>query len=648
MIEKRNPFKLRASEYIESDIEFLRLFSPGVIDILPKDNIWKKIQIFQSAPGGGKTSLFRVFTPSSLITLYNNRTKEDYLPLYKKMKGLGVISENGPNLLGVMISCARNYSMLEDLNLDQKYNERLFYSLLNVRLILATMRGALTLNNLSYPDDLDHITIRETPHNDIPTNFPIPGTGKEIFEWARTIEDEVCKTINSFVPTTSEVLTGHDTLYALSIIQPGCIKCDGKIVSDYVLVMLDDVQKLTTQQRKMLKETLRDERHPISIWVSERLEALRPNELLTLGTTTERDINKSIILEDFWRSSSNSKRYENLVIDIANRRSKFARDFPISSFEDCLLDNLDGLQWIDRYNNAINDTSKHVKSKVSLYKKYGEWINDCESFPGAIRQKAINWKVIEILIERDLRKVQQTLDTDLILQNNDLEQKKTPEVLAAAEFFISQEFNIPYYFGISRLSTLASSNIEQFLAMSGELFESYISASLLKRQATLTPDKQELILKNISLQWWGDLPKQIPNGKDVKKFLESINQCAQWETYKPNAPYAPGVTGIAISMNERDKLLNPNLDNNNDRLLSVLSSCISYNLLEVALDIKQGRKTWMVLYLNRWLCLQFKLPLQYGGWRQKSLDELCNWLDYGFKPPERLGRRRSVSISPRD
>jgi hypothetical protein len=183
---------------------------------------------------------------------------------------------------------------------------------------------------------------------------------------------------------------------------------------------------------------------------------------------------------------------------------------------------------------------------------------------------------------------------------------------------------------------LASSNIEQFLALAGDLFEEIISAALLRRPTVLAPDRQEFILRKVVQQRWEEIPRRIPNGRDVQKLLEAIHQFARWETDKPNAPYAPGVTGIALAMTDRDKLINPKIRLQHpeyDRLALIISACLSHNLLEASLDRSQGQrgKTWMILYLNRWLCLLFGLPLQYGGWRPRTPDELQKWLDHGFR-----------------
>ena len=114
----RNPFRIRFSENIMSDSDFLRLFGPGALDLLPKDGLWDRVQIFRSAPGGGKTSIFRIFTPNSLRHLHASRVSDDYKELYNRLRNIDAISESEPRVLGVYLSCARVYAGLEDLSFE--------------------------------------------------------------------------------------------------------------------------------------------------------------------------------------------------------------------------------------------------------------------------------------------------------------------------------------------------------------------------------------------------------------------------------------------------------------------------------------------------------------------------------------------------
>ncbi len=125
MKESRNPFRLRASEYIESDNTFIRLFGPEVLDTLPTEQTFNKVHFLRSAEGGGKTSLLRLFSPNVLLTLYSLRKRDDCKELYQKMCNHGAISDDGAQVLGITLSCASNYAALEDMEIDSGRRERL-------------------------------------------------------------------------------------------------------------------------------------------------------------------------------------------------------------------------------------------------------------------------------------------------------------------------------------------------------------------------------------------------------------------------------------------------------------------------------------------------------------------------------------------
>ena len=73
----RNPFKMRASEKIESDVNFISLYSPEILlkikEINAETPIWNYSTFFISSPGGGKTSLLRLFSPTILDHIYNRK-----------------------------------------------------------------------------------------------------------------------------------------------------------------------------------------------------------------------------------------------------------------------------------------------------------------------------------------------------------------------------------------------------------------------------------------------------------------------------------------------------------------------------------------------------------------------------------------------
>ncbi len=197
--------------------------------------------------------------------------------------------------------------------------------------------------------------------------------------------------------------------------------------------------------------------------------------------------------------------------------------------------------------------------------------------------------------------------------------------------FLSRECGIPYYFGRDRIAALSSSNIEQFVDLSGDLFEEIISASVLRRgERQLSAERQQAILRAVTDRRWNSIPRGASRGHAVLRFLENMGALCVDETYKPTAPYAPGVTGIGISMVDRDHLVSGAGFGPSTTLKvvrEVLASCVAQNLLEPRLDRKNKGERWLVLYLNRLLCLRFGLPLGYGGWRPRRLNQLGAWID---------------------
>jgi len=354
--------------------------------------------------------------------------------------------------------------------------------------------------------------------------------------------------------------------------------------------------------------------------------------MLSSGATQGRDYDSVIPLEQFWREKGRKPRFEKLLLNIADRRASAATAVEINSLGSCLQESLEGTQWQERILPAIEVVSQRVRSLAAKANLYQEWISNREMIDGTPAEKLLAWRTLEILMEREKRKEQKALD--FALTNRELEEKAGSDVEAAAELFLARELEFPYYFGPSRLASLASSNIEQFLWLAGDQFEEIVSAALLKRPTDLSPERQEAIIRKAVQSWWDEIPRRVRNGREVRDFLEAIGNFAHWETYRPNAPYSPGVTGIAISMEDRDRLLDSKSKNENlrfQKLRATIASAIAHNLLEAILDYSVKGRRWMVLYLNRGLCVHFALPLQYGGFREKTLMELYQWLEHGFR-----------------
>jgi hypothetical protein len=632
MREPRNPFRLRASEAIESDVTFLKLFGPGMLDLLPTGpHVWDKPQIFRSAPGAGKTSLLRLFTPTVLISLHAFRRSDDLKELYQRMSDMGVLDETAPRLLGVFHSCARNYATLEDLEFEPARKERLLFGLLNARVVLATLRSALTLYKLDYPGDLRRITVAGDAAGELGAGFSSNVTGDDLYRWATELESSVCDAIDSFGSADIKSIPGSDTLSSLALLRKGALLLDGELIAEHVLLLLDDVHHLTHRQRSRLLKVIAELRAGIGIWLAERFEALSPDEMLASGTAEGRDYEGEILLEQFWRS--HSRKFENLLISVADKRASAAVNVEVTSLDSCLQASLDGPEWQGKYEAAIPVIRDRIAKTAEGRSLFSLWLGSKETSPGTPRDRAIGWRALEILVHREIKHAQKTFDFPL--EPNALEERTDSQVRAAAELFLSQEFDLPYYFGTHKLANLASWNIEQFMRLAGDEFEEVVSSRIVRKSPTLDAGRQDELLRAASHSLWGEIPRRAKNGEKVLKLLDSIGRFCRQRTYEASAPYDPGVTGIAISMHDKESLQDPSfLDRNPEYslLAEVLAAAIANNLLEPLLDYKVKGSTWMVLNLNRLLCVNFDLPLHYGGFKEQQLRDLYGWMTTGYKP----------------
>lgn len=633
MREPRNPFRLRRAESIDTDAAFLGLFEPGILDVMPEERWCENVHVLRSAAGGGKTTLLHLFTPSVLLTLHARRSDPNLRELYQRMQQLGAVDETGPRILGVMLLCGRNYAMLQDLDLEQSRRDRLFFGLLNARIVLAVLRSAMALKKLEYPGDLKRLRVAALPDGVSPWGITLPCSGKKLFEWASALEAKVCESLDSFGPLRPESLPGDENLLSLTLLRSEGFTVDGSPVADRTLLMMDDIHKLTPQQRERLIQTVIELRSPGGVWIAERFEALNTEEMLASGANEGRDYERPIELEWFWRSRF--QRFEKLALQIADRRVRAAAETELASFRSCLQDSLNGPEWEAVFDRASREVAARVRERVEVDGRFREWLAVREQLAGSARERALAWRSLEILMEREIARPQKGLFDDMAPLNEDeLKDKDDAKVKQAAELFLAREYGLPYYFGPERVSRLASLNITQFLGLSGDVFEEALAAELLKKPHALSPKRQHDLMKKAAEAMWEDIPRRVRHGRELRNFLEAIGKFSEWYTYRPTAPNDPGVSGTAIRMSERTALMDSaHLRSDQKRLAVIIASALAHNLLVAELDSACKGQKWMVLNLNRLLCVRFDLPLGYGLFKERPLATLCQWIEQSFTAP---------------
>lgn len=629
MSAQRNPFRLRTAENIQSDNDFLRLFGPRMLDVLPETNEWHKLTIFQSSPGGGKTTLLRLFRPYVLKQLVSaSRADEDLEDLRKRLEAIGFVDKEGPTVLGVFISCARNFATLDDLELETVESMRLFNALLNARITLSTLRSAAEFYSIDYPEQLDQLNIDPPPDLESLPELGHPKDGSDLFRWAQSTEQAVCQALDSFDVDPEFNISGHQNLHTLSLLEPGVIQYEGSDKSPRSLLMLDDANELTDSQREYLRDVITDYRANVRTWISQRLIALKPREAI-LGATEGREYEDVVNIEDYW-NDGRSTQFQKLIEDIGDRRVQNTRTVDISSFSGQLDTSLDNNTWASEFEEAQSTVENRVREKTEETEKFDEWIYETDEQSTDAWDKAIDWRALEIKIERQISNEQQMLDVGVPLAENVLETASDTDIQNAAEKYLTEEFELPYYYGPKKIAYLSSFNIDQYLSIAGDLFEEISSRHLLDDHDPLPPSKQDEIIRDWAGEKWDEIPRTVPRGEEVQRFLREVGEMCRnkWEEGTASYGGAGALTGIGLRYPELEKIVGDEEKGYDTERFAlsreVLTSCMVNNLLEARPHRKQGKigQEVLILYLNRWICVKFNLPLLYGGWREKNARDI--------------------------
>ena len=608
----KNPFAIRASERIETDERFLELFSVEPLSYLEEnyanDSLWGTMTYILSSPGAGKTTLLRLFSPSVLKRVTAKGTNLIFRKLYK----LGVKdSEEKILKCGVYLQMGRDYEFLEDDELfGRREQRRYFLSLLNTRIVLATLKTCMTLAGIKYTE-LHKVAY--TPEEPIKQFGEIKAsyTGKELLDWATKQERKVCEFLDSFVVPANGI-DGNDELFALDAMKAEWFSFDNKPLCGEFIFQIDDAHKLTERQKRIIRSEVAERRIHATLWVAERLETLSTEDILSDNNIQGRDY-QIIKLENLSQSLFNK-----MAKGIASMRSKVSYDGTD------LFTYLSEIS-TENYNAVYNDASKKYFAQLEALASYPNY----EACVKAISQeapyeKAKHSRAMLIYASRE--------ENSPRLFGYDYQEMMgilSKDYNEYAEELLPGEINkLPQYYGQQTLIDLASGNIEQFLSISSKMYELLLSKKIMDTaRYDLTPEDQDKIVSDYCKSHLEDI-KQLKRGNKIYVFLmQLINYCHE-QTFSTTYSYRT-VSGFAVK-EENSGLYGQDgfwfQDASNEELATLLKDCLANNLLyKVARTQGKKDQNWAVFYLNEWLCAYAHLPLRRGGWRKLSLARLKQW-----------------------
>ncbi len=587
--------------------------------------------LIRSAPGAGKTSLLRAVSAETLQLLSSRRSGHE--ELVGRLQAMGALDEGGqPLVLGFRVPLVRDFRSIADLEANATNAQRTFLRLLDARIMAAFCDAIERLVEVDEGPAINEVVVKPSSEGEAALQRFGGTSARDLRNWARRAEQQILDRLDAVLPQDDQ-LEGHAALYSLRALSGATLIVAGKQSPLRPLLLLDDGQELAAGQRQLLLDALHDRELELARWYTERYSAMEPEELI--GDGEPRRNNEPVWLEGealrlgaVTRRGIRTRRFEKLLADIAARRASQAlREYDSEDREFvALLDADEGDELAPRAERAAAAIRERLLERAGGSDRYATWFSDAERLDPL--ESARRWRELEIIIARDQDRSELGL-FELQLSDEELRIRSDSAIREAADLWLRREFGIPFYWGSQRLSKLSAENIEQYLNLSADLFDEMLVGITLRQGATVGRLRQDAALTVACDQFWADIPGRRIGGRAIQQLLRHIAKLCRAETYRPKAPYAPGVTGTALSMRDRARLLDPDVRARTpgaQELFEALHGAIGHNLLRANNDRSVKNDRWMVLYLNRLTCVRYGLPLGYGGFREKPLEEMCRWM----------------------
>lgn len=634
MAYRANPFLERMSERTTSDQTFVRLFSPKILERLEEDALEGAIHIFRSPPGGGKTTLLRAFTPAALHAFWNAGRSNDTNESYRSLVAREIVHDReGPQLLGVLLSCASGYADLPPGSSEAEGG--LFRALLDCRIVLRTLRSIQEFASYTERNRSSDIVLEYGQGARDLKMIPCLSSCTKLESWAEERERSVYTRLDSVTGSGREDTPSHPTYEGILWLQSVRFMRGGREIAKKRLLMIDDLQILRRKQRGRMIQELTDLRPHIPVWLAERTIALG-DRLLAQGAREGREL-REYSLEEIWSEAKGRHQFLTFAQNILDRRLDVQELLPEgTSFSQYLRAQLQP----DDVQNHLEKAKTVLEREITIRQsnpRYSEWIARARDLLARGDLECIREVYItRILLIRDENKRQLTLELGP-LSASELEQRDSSQVQAAADIIMNEELGVPYYFGMERLCALATFNVEELLSLAAALYDALLTKQMLrKRVLLLSPAEQEKVIRVVARRRRDFIPRNHTEGARAQRLLDAIGSFCRDRTFLPNAPYAPGVTGIRLSASAMATLAadKPSPHSNNMvTLRRVLSECVAENLFTVRESSQStARESGTIFYLNRMICANYGLPLQMGGWQDVDVETLTEWMERGAPP----------------
>jgi hypothetical protein len=626
-----NAFKYRAGDapVIDTGL-FLHLYVPTLLNLIKHDDLHApKLLIVRGSPGSGKSSMLRLFQVDTLLAL-RGKPQSGEQEIVERLRELGAWGDDGPLAVGIYLQCDSSVRDLANIDADGA-NIRLLNTLLDIRILLTFLRSLERLQAAKALEaDVDGLAFQPLPPDDAPPPlFAIARTVRELREQCERIEADFAVLLNSFPgDPMPESIRPHARVFAIPYLAAQ-VKDVPALKGLVPMVMLDNLQDLYDKQRDQVRdEFLR--RAAIPRWVSVRKHVYELEDLIPLEGSVENRDYREVDLDN-----SSTGDFRRFVAGVAERRwdqSDGLRQFSTQTFRSSLLEEPSPPADKRRAERQMAELVDRL-NQLGIPTKAESLVVAGEDENSIATDQLLRAEGQLIVAERKAAKGQLDMFPAMAEEPSD---SKTEE---AARLFMARRLKLPYYHSFDTLVDAANGNIEQFLAIAAVYADKMILRGEVRGDPTLSPREQHDLLRRSGDEYYDRIEQRYDMGYAIRTLVDNLGQFFEAVTYRPAAPYAPGVNGFGLTRQQLHSIVAANSDPALQSLAVVLRRAVAENVV-FARSTKQGKAgaEKIVFYLNRLLCVRFGLPLNTGGWQHIPVKTLAKMVA-GPVPAKEWGKK---------
>jgi hypothetical protein len=631
-----NPFKKRATEFIDEPLALLALLSAEPVRSFFGTNasvFFDRLALVVGTPGSGKTTLARLMEIDTLVEVVRSDNRESR-QLSMTLSEFGILNRQVPAFLAHRIPCGSNFRDIWELPYPIKIRSRLLKTFIQVKAVLGWLRK---LERLEV--DLTKIQINIVPgmesHNRLlHTESPVA-----FREHGRKVEEDVLRIITSLLPPPEGMLAEmaanspydvFDCIESFDI--PSIPGITDESTTIRPMIILDDAHELHSKQFADIDEWLRNREIKIPRWIMTRVDAMGPEEFRKAvseteqeehipGTTQGRDRTVKLLQGE----KRDRRIFRSISRDVCRRYFEQIPAFRrrgIETLEDCL--NNDSLQL------AKADIDKLKQMNTTLIQEAMYPKQTVEALKNSLPEEILDDEreaLLHILLQREKRKTPQVdMFGDPSFDENEVdeadaegesEQSKRvkPALLAGASIQMTHRFGRPFFYSFERLSDASSDNIEQFINLAGSLVDEIETRILRGKKWQLDARQQHQIMtrraEEIIKQW------DFPHCESVKKLVNFIASRCITRTMEPNAPLNGGANAFGIPQAEMNRI-----DETSPTLVPVLHYALAYNAISLKENYSCKKRLWCLFELGGLPIVASRLTLSRGGFCEGHLGDL--------------------------